>query len=332
VSQPVSFVTRADALLGSKEAAAVVKGIRHFTEARDRVAEEFPIMEELRDRARTIRLHSLRHLDRLLGHFTDQVTALGGTVHFAADAGEANRIVAEILQRSGSHLVVKSKSMVSEEIELNSHLEGLGMEVVETDLGEFIVQLAGDTPSHIIAPVLHLTRQDVAALFSEKLGVEYTDDPTELNEIARAHLREIFLRADAGISGVNMAIAETGSVVLVTNEGNGRLTTTAPRVHIALMGMERIVSRWQDAAVVLEVLARSATGQRLSVYTNVITGPRRDGDPDGPEETHVVVIDNGRSEILSGPTAEILACIRCGACLNVCHPVDASPSETARRV
>ncbi len=202
MSQPVSFVTRADALLGSKEAAAVVKGIRHFTEARDRVAEEFSIMEELRDRARTIRLHSLRHLDRLLGHFADQVTALGGTVHFAADADEANRIVAEILQRSGSRLVVKSKSMVSEEIELNSHLEDIGMEVVETDLGEFIVQLAGDTPSHIIAPVLHLTRQDVAALFSEKLGVEYTDDPTELNEIARTHLREIFLRADAGISGV----------------------------------------------------------------------------------------------------------------------------------
>jgi len=318
VSQPVSFVTRADALLGSKEAAAVVKGIRHFNDARDRVAAEFPIMEELRDRARVIRLHSLRHLDRLLGQFADQVTALGGTVHFAADADEANRIVAEILQQSDSRLVVKSKSMVSEEIELNHHLEEVGVEVVETDLGEFIVQLAGDTPSHIIAPVLHMTRQDIGALFSEKLGVEYTADPTELNEIARAHLREIFLRADAGISGVNMAIAETGSVVLVTNEGNGRLTTTAPRVHIALMGMERIVSNWEDATVVLEVLARSATGQRLSVYTSVITGPRREGDPDGPEESHVVVIDNGRSEILGGPTAEILACIRCGACLNVC--------------
>ena len=318
MSQPVSFVTRADALLGSKEAAAVVKGIRHFNDARDRVAAEFPIMEELRDRARVIRLHSLRHLDRLLGQFADQVTALGGTVHFAADADEANRIVAEILQQSDSRLVVKSKSMVSEEIELNHHLEEVGVEVVETDLGEFIVQLAGDTPSHIIAPVLHMTRQDIGALFSEKLGVEYTDDPTELNEIARAHLREIFLSADAGISGVNMAIAETGSVVLVTNEGNGRLTTTAPRVHIALMGMERIVSSWEDATVVLEVLARSATGQRLSVYTSVITGPRREGDPDGPEESHVVVIDNGRSEILSGPTAEILACIRCGACLNVC--------------
>jgi L-lactate dehydrogenase complex protein LldF len=318
MSQPVSFVTRADALLGSKEAAAVVKGIRHFTDARDRVAAEFPIMEELRDRARAIRLHSLSNLDRLLGHFADQVTALGGTVHFAADADEANRIVAGILEQTGSRLVVKSKSMVSEEIELNDHLEGVGVEVVETDLGEFIVQLAGDTPSHIIAPVLHMTRQDVGGLFSEKLGVEYTDDPTELNEIARVHLREIFLKADAGISGVNMAIAETGSVVLVTNEGNGRLTTTAPRVHIALMGMERIVSRWEDAAVVLEVLARSATGQRLSVYTNVTTGPRREDDPDGPEEMHVVVIDNGRSEILGGPTAEILACIRCGACLNVC--------------
>jgi L-lactate dehydrogenase complex protein LldF len=318
VSQPVSFVTRADALLGSKEAAAVVKGIRHFNDARDRVVAEFPIMEELRDRARAIRLHSLSHLDRLLGQFADQVTALGGTVHFAADADEANRIVAEILQQSDCRLVVKSKSMVSEEIELNHHLEGVGVEVVETDLGEFIVQLAGDTPSHIIAPVLHMTRQDIGELFSEKLGVEYTDDPTELNEIARAHLREIFLSADAGISGVNMAIAETGSVVLVTNEGNGRLTTTAPRVHIALMGMERIVSSWEDATVVLEVLARSATGQRLSVYTSVITGPRRESDPDGPEESHVVVIDNGRSEILGGPTAEILACIRCGACLNVC--------------
>ncbi len=318
MSQPVNFVTRADALLGSKEAAAVVKGIRHFTDARDRAAAEFPIMEELRDRARAIRLHSLSHLDRLLGHFADQVTALGGTVHFAADADEANRIVAGILEQTGSRLVVKSKSMVSEEIELNDHLEGIGVEVVETDLGEFIVQLAGDTPSHIIAPVLHMTRQDVGGLFAEKLGVEYTDDPTELNEIARVHLREIFLKADAGISGVNMAIAETGSVVLVTNEGNGRLTTTAPRVHIALMGMERIVSRWEDAAVVLEVLARSATGQRLSVYTSVTTGPRREDDPDGPEETHVVVIDNGRSEILGGPTAEILACIRCGACLNVC--------------
>lgn len=318
MSQPVTFLGRAQALLGTDEAVAVRRGVTKFVEGRDARAAEFPIMEELRDRARSIRLHALSHLDRLLGHFTDQVTGAGGHVHFAADAAEANAIVASILQETGSKLVVKSKSMVSEEIEMNDHLEQIGIEVVETDLGEFIAQLAGDTPSHIIAPVLHWTRGGVGELFASKLGVDYTDDPTLLNQIAREHLREVFLRADAGISGVNMAVAESGSVMLVTNEGNGRLTTTAPRVHIALMGMERIVARWEDAAVILEVLARSATGQRLSVYTNVITGPRREGDHDGPEQLHVVIIDNGRSEILGGPTAEILACIRCGACLNVC--------------
>jgi L-lactate dehydrogenase complex protein LldF len=215
-------------------------------------------------------------------------------------------------------LVVKSKSMVSEEIELNHHLESQGVQVVETDLGEYISQMAGDTPSHIIVPVLHMTKEQVGDLFAEHLGVEYSDDPIRLNRYARESLRPVFLEADAGISGVNMAVAETGSIVLVTNEGNGRLVTTAPRIHVALMGMERIVPTWDQAAVILETLARSATGQRLSVYTNVITGPRRANDPDGPEEVHVVVIDNGRSAVLGGATAEILACIRCGACLNVC--------------
>ena len=318
MSEPVTFLTRAEALVGTHEANAIESGARTLLKKRDAVAADFPIMEELRDRARAIRLHALNNLDRLLAHFADRVEEQGGVVHFAADAEEARSIVAKILEETSSKLVVKSKSMVSEEIELNDHLEARGVEVVETDLGEYIVQLADDTPSHIIAPVLHMTRQDVGSLFEDKLGVEYTEDPTELNQIAREHLREQFLRADAGISGVNMAIAETGTVVIVTNEGNGRLTTTAPRVHIALMGMERIVSRWEDAAVVLEVLAKSATGQRLSVYTNVITGPRREDDHDGPEQVHVVIIDNGRSDILSGETAEILACIRCGACLNIC--------------
>ena len=318
MSEPVTFLTRAEALVGTHEANAIESGARTLLKKRDAVAADFPIMEELRDRARAIRLHALNNLDRLLAHFADRVEEQGGVVHFAADAEEARSIVAKILEETSSKLVVKSKSMVSEEIELNDHLEARGVEVVETDLGEYIVQLADDTPSHIIAPVLHMTRQDVGALFQDKLGIGYTDDPTELNQIARDHLREQFLRADAGISGVNLAIAESGSVVVVTNEGNGRLTTTAPRVHIALMGMERIVSRWEDAAVVLEVLAKSATGQRLSVYTNVITGPRREDDNDGPEQVHVVIIDNGRSDILSGETAEILACIRCGACLNIC--------------
>jgi L-lactate dehydrogenase complex protein LldF len=318
LSQPVSFLSRAERLIGTPEAAAVDRGVRHMTGLRDLAITEYAISDEIRDRARAIRLHALSHLDRLLAHFTERVTELGGQVHFAADATEANEIVAGILQRSGSRLVAKSKSMVSEELEMNHHLESQGIEVVETDLGEYIAQLAGDTPSHVIAPVLHMTRHDVGKLFADELGVDYTDDPIRLNLVARVELRRVFLEADAGISGVNMAVAESGSLVLVTNEGNGRLVTTAPRLHIALMGMERIVPRWEDAAVILEVLARAATGQRLSVYTNVITGPRRPDDPDGPEELHVVVVDNGRSKILGGPTAEILACIRCGACLNVC--------------
>lgn len=318
MSQPVTFLSRAEALIGTHEADAVGTGVRNFLAMRERSVAEFPMMDTLRDRARAIRLHSLNHLDRLLAHFADQVEATGGHVHWASDAEEACQIVADILQRAECSSVVKSKSMVSEEIELNDHLESLGFDVVETDLGEFIAQLAGDTPSHIIAPVLHMTRQDVGELFADKLGVPYTDDPFELNRIARVHLRDVFLEADAGISGVNMGIAESGSIVLVTNEGNGRLVTTVPRVHIALMGMERIVSRWEDAAVVLETLARSATGQHLSAYTNVVTGPRREDDPDGPEDLHIIVVDNGRSRILAGETAEILACIRCGACLNAC--------------
>ena len=315
---PVTFLSRAEALIGTHEAAAVASGAASFRDKRLVAAAEFAQFDDMRDRARDIRLGALAHLDRLLAHFADALEELGGHVHWAQDAADANEIVTRILEETGSKRVVKSKSMVSEEIELNHHLESAGVQVVETDLGEFIAQLAGDTPSHIIAPVMHMTRQDIGRLFADRLGAPYTEDPLELNRIARRHLREVFLAADAGISGVNMAVADTGSVVLVTNEGNGRLTTTAPRVHIALMGMERIVPTWPDAAVILETLARSATGQRLSVYTNVITGPRRELDPDGPEEVHVVIIDNGRSEILGGPTAEILACIRCGACLNVC--------------
>lgn len=318
MTQPVTFLGRAQRLVGTDEAEAVERGMRLMTEKRSEAVAEFAAMEPLRDRVRAIRLHALNHLDRLLGHFTDQLEARGGSVHFAADALEANQIIADILTNTGSRSIVKSKSMVSEEIELNPYLEARGFRVVESDLGEFIAQLAGDTPSHIIAPVLHMTRHDVGRLFTEKLGVSETSEPMELNQIARTHLRKVFLTADAGISGVNFAIAESGSIVTVTNEGNGRLTTTVPRIHIAVMGMERIVARWEDAAATLEVLARSATGQRLSVYTNVITGARRPGDLDGPEQVHVVIIDNGRSEILGGDTAEILACIRCGACLNVC--------------
>jgi len=319
VSQPVSFVTRADALLGSKEAAAVVKGIRHFNDARDRVAAEFPIMEELRDRARVIRLHSLRHLDRLLGQFADQVTALGGTVHFAADADEANRIVAEILQQSDSRLVVKSKSMVSEEIELNEHLESRGVEVVETDLGEYIIQLAEETPSHLVAPALHKSKEDVAELFTEKLGIPYDDDIHHMAATARTVLRDKFMEADLGISGANFVVAETGTLVIFTNEGNGRLCTSAPRIHIGITGMEKVIPSMQDLSVFIRLLPRSATGQRITSYLSMITGPRRSDDEDGPEEFHLILVDNGRSKMLADPALrEALYCIRCGACLNIC--------------
>ncbi|HEX6947858.1 MAG TPA: LutB/LldF family L-lactate oxidation iron-sulfur protein [Acidimicrobiia bacterium] len=318
MSQPVTFVERADRLLGTPEAAAVDRGARHMTSQRQAAMGELGWAQELRDRVRQVRLHSLSHLDRLLAVFADRAEEAGASVHFAGDAAEANEIVSGILVRAAARRVVKGKSMLSEEIGLNEHLAAAGVEVTETDLGEYIAQLAGDTPSHIIAPVLHMTRQEIGRLFADKLGVPYTDDPVELNTIARSALRDVFLSADAGITGVNLAVAETGSVIVVTNEGNGRFSSTAPRVHIALMGMERIVPDWPSASLVLESLARSATGQRLSVYTNVITGPRRADDPDGPEEVHVVVVDNGRSSVLAGDTAEILACIRCGACLNVC--------------
>ena len=316
MTQQVTFLGRAQGLVGSDEGVAVDRVTRQLTKLRDLAFEELTTSEELRDQARAIRLETLAHLDRHLSRFIDEAIAAGCRVHFAGDAAEANRIVADVLR--GSRVVAKSKSMVSEEIELNQHLESLGMKVVETDLGEYISQLAGDTPSHIIAPVLHMTKEGVGALFAEHLGVEYSDDPIRLNRYAREALRSVFLEADAGVTGVNLAVAETGSIVLVTNEGNGRLVSTAPRVHVALMGMERIVPTWDQAAVILETLARSATGQRLSVYTNVVTGPRRADDPDGPEEVHIVIIDNGRSDVLGGATAEILACIRCGACLNVC--------------
>ena len=318
MSTPVTFIDRARKDLGTPGIAALNAGSRRLTSHRLEAGIDFPAMEEMRDRARSIRLHALNHLDELLEQFADAVEGQGGHVYFAEDGDEAAAYIRELARAKDVGRIVKSKSMVTEEIHLNDALEAADLEVVETDLGEFIIQLAGETPSHIIAPVMHKTRYDVGELFSEKLGVDYTDDPQELNGIARRHLREIFLTADMGISGCNVAIAESGSIVLVTNEGNGRLATSAPRIHVAVMGMERIVPSLADASVILEVLARSATGQRLRVYTNIVTGPRRPGDPDGPDEFHVVILDNGRSRVLGSDTAEVLACIRCGACLNVC--------------
>ena len=315
---PSTFAERGAAEVGLGKRKAVGDGARHLIERRAAALETYPAMDAVRDRSREIRLHTLANLDTYVAQFADAVESAGGRVFFAADAGEANEYVRGVAETAGANLIVKVKSMVTEEIELNAALEADGRTVVESDLGEFIVQLADDRPSHIVAPVLHWTRQDVGHLFADELDVQYTEEPTELNQIARTHLRRIFLEADIGISGVNFGAASTGTIAIVTNEGNGRLTTTSPRVHVAVMGMERIVPTLEDVGVMLEVLGRSATGQSLTTYTNFVTGPRRSEDPDGPDELHVVIVDNGRSNVLNDDVSEVLACIRCGACLNVC--------------
>jgi L-lactate dehydrogenase complex protein LldF len=279
---------------------------------------EFENVEELRERAREIRTRTIDELDRHLADFERAVAEQGGQVHRCRTAADARTTISGICRATGARLAVKSKSMASEEIGLNEALEAAGVRPVETDLGEYILQLAGEHPVHIIAPAIEKTVAEVAELLSRVEGKPVTPDPAELTQAARRQLREAFLSAEVGITGANFGVAETGSVCLVTNEGNGRLTSSLPRVHIALMGIERVVPTLADLAVLLRLLARSATGQKLSVYTTLLTGPRRTEDPDGPEELHVVLLDNGRSQLLGGRYQEMLNCIRCGACLNVC--------------
>ncbi len=274
--------------------------------------------EAIRDVAARIKQHTLDHLPDYLEQFAAGIERNGGQVHFAHDARAAREIIRDIATRRGLKLAVKSKSMTSEEIHLNRGLEQAGLQVVETDLGEFIVQIDGDTPSHIVTPIIHKDRRQIATAMQRALGCRYTEDATELTMIARRHLRDIFRRCDLGISGVNFAVAETGTLCICTNEGNGRLTVTRPRVHVALMGIEKLIPRMRDLPAFLKLLARSATGQALTVYTTLITGPRRADDLDGPQELHVVLMDAGRAEILAGEFREVLRCIRCGACLNVC--------------
>ncbi len=379
-----------DALKDKKLHAALELATTRFVTLRAKGFASLPEIEALRDHARHIRAHTLANLDRYLAQFADAVERAGGHVCWAETPEKANRYVVELAKARGVKAVVKSKSMISEELELNHELETAGMRVVETDLGEYIIQLAQERPSHIIAPVIHKSKQQIADLFREKLNASEADlaDVPSMTALARRLLRADFLQADMGISGVNFGVAETGSICLVTNEGNGRLTTTTPRIHVAMMGMERLVPTIEDLGVMLQILARSATGQKLSVYTNIITGPRRRGEetqgsggaeehaasgapkggsrgaeeteregvevsgnweelkgtgrnsgenpkstpaqaravqnpksdeePDGPDEFHVVILDNGRSKILGSELAEILYCIRCGACLNIC--------------
>jgi L-lactate dehydrogenase complex protein LldF len=290
-----------------------------FRRQRDAAAAEVPQWEHLRTTAAAIKDHTLAHLDRYLTELESRITALGGVVHWATDAADARRIIVDLARRRGVRRIVKSKSMTTEEIYLNPALEREGISVVETDLGEYIVQLAGETPSHIVAPVIHKSTEAVSELFTARLGAPRSDRPEDLAGVARRTLRTEFLAADMGISGVNFAVAETGTVVVVENEGNARLTTSRPRLHVAVMGIEKVIPRLVDLGVMLRLLARSSTGQRASVYVSLLTGPRRAGEPDGPDELHLVMIDNGRTRLLADPDLrDALRCIRCGACLNVC--------------
>ena len=278
----------------------------------------FPEGEALRDRARAIKEATLQELDRHLETLIANVERLGGHVHYAATPAEARSIIVDIGRRTGARMAVKSKSMATEEIHLNDALEAAGITPVETDLGEYIIQLAHERPSHIIAPAIHKTKGQVAELFSRELKRHAAPDPEALTRIARGELREKFLQADLGITGANFAVADTGTIVLVTNEGNGRMVTSLPRVHVAVMGVEKIVPSMTDLMVFLAILAKSATGQKLSVYTSLVQGPRRAGELEGPEEFHLVLLDGGRVAQIGGPLREALSCLRCGACLNVC--------------
>jgi L-lactate dehydrogenase complex protein LldF len=276
--------------------------------------------QNLRDLGESVRKRTLEKLPELLEQLEENCTKNGIQVHWAETTDEANQIVLEILQKRQAKTVVKGKSMVSEEMHLNHFLAGHGIKALEADLGEYIVQLAEQTPSHIIMPAIHMNRRQIADLFKNKIeGFQYTEDAKEMTAAAREVLRREFAEADAGLSGVNMAVAETGSIVLVENEGNGRMVTTVPPVHIAVTGIDKIVENFEDTTPILSLLPRSATGQDITTYVNVISSPRKPGEKDGPEEVHLVLLDNGRTRIYADTeTRNTLQCIRCGACMNHC--------------
>lgn len=287
--------------------------------ARSQAYASLPVaLDVLREQAHSIRQEVVHNLEHYLEQFIQNLEVNGFRVSRAANAEEARQLVIQIAQAHHARLIAKSKSMVSEEIHINHALEQVGVRSIETDLGEFIIQLRGEPSAHIITPAVHLRCEDVAKTFGEKLGMPYTTDVKIMCDVARRELREIFLTADIGLSGVNFGVAESGALCMVTNEGNGRMVTTIPPVHVALMGMERLVPTWNDLDIMLQLLSRSATGQKLTNYVSLIRTPRRPGEPDGPQERHLILVDNGRSALASSSIAESLLCIRCGACLNVC--------------
>ncbi|SLN21038.1 LutB/LldF family L-lactate oxidation iron-sulfur protein [Oceanibacterium hippocampi] len=293
-----------------------------FTTARRKAADRLPEFEDLRDAGRDIKNHVLENLDFYLERFEERVIAQGGKVHWCSTPREARETILKLCRSVDARTATKGKSMIAEEIALNPFLEANGIEPIETDLGEYIIQLADEPPSHIIGPAVHKTKDQVSDLFLEhhwKYGrTERQTDPQALVNEAREILRQKYVDADVGITGANFLVAETGSTIIVTNEGNGDLTQMLPKMHIVIASLEKIVPTLDDMATIMRVLARSATGQEMSVYTTLSTGTRREGDLDGPEEFHVVLLDNGRSEMVGTELQELLRCIRCGACMNHC--------------
>ena len=317
------FRDRAREALRNPDLARAMKRARiGFIDRRLAAVEALPEYRQVRRAAREVKEHTLHHLDYYLERFEARVHEHGGRVHWAGTPAEARAIVLDICRAAGAKRITKGKSMVGEEIALNDALEAAGFEPIETDLGEYIIQLANEPPSHIIAPAIHKTKDQISDLFQAhhaRYGfTERQTEPTALVGEARAVLREKFQTADVGITGANFLVAETGSSVIVTNEGNGDLTNTLPRVHVVTAGIEKVVPTLDDMSTILRVLARSATGQEAAVYTTLSSGPRRPGDLDGPEEYHVVLLDNGRSQMLGNEFHEMLRCIRCGACMNHC--------------
>ncbi len=286
---------------------------------RKATVDELPEWEELRTRAHEIKKTVIENLRGYTEEFEQNARRAGCIVHHAQNAADANRIVKDLLRDARAVRVVKSKSMVTEEIGLNHALAEAGVRVLETDLGEYILQLAGEPPSHITAPAMHKSRADIGKLFAEKLGIPYTDDPQLLTSVARERLRDEFLNASAGISGVNFACADTGTIVVVENEANARMCTVLPEIHIAVMSIEKIIPSIDDIPLFLKLLSRSASGQRATSYVSLINGPRGGVNPDGPGEVHIVVLDGGRTILARHPEwKEALYCIKCGACMNIC--------------
>jgi L-lactate dehydrogenase complex protein LldF len=310
------------ALVDQQLQKALLNVQKGFIYKRKAAADALPEFDALRDRGRDIKNHTLAHLDLYLEAYEKKVIAAGGHVHWAATAEDARAIVLDICKRVGAKTVTKGKSMITEEVNLNEHLSANGIEPVETDLGEYIIQLRGEHPSHIIAPAVHLNKEQVESDF-RRVHTHLPDgrdlsEPVSLLGEAREVLRKRYFAADVGITGANFLIAETGTSVIVTNEGNGDLTQTLGKVHVVMASIEKVVPTLEDTAQILRLLARSATGQDMSVYTTFSTGPRRPDDPDGPDEYHVILLDNGRSSMLGSEYQDMLRCIRCGACMNHC--------------